>query len=82
MPSVRFMEDFWLTLVVLQNKIVSWDMLHLKIMTIGTGQGVSEKATYLLIELHVYPRTPNSSEGLIPRAIICYMGIDPYVLFF
>ena len=29
-----------------------------------------------------YPRTPDSSEGLIPRAIICYMGIDPYVLFF
>ena len=30
----------------------------------------------------VYPQTPNFSEGLIPRAIICYMGIDPYVLFF
>ena len=24
-----------------------------------------------------YPRTPDSSEGLIPRAIICYIGIDP-----
>ena len=24
-----------------------------------------------------YPQTPDSSEGLIPRAIICYMGIDP-----
>ena len=24
-----------------------------------------------------YSRTPDSSEGLIPRAIICYMGIDP-----
>ena len=24
-----------------------------------------------------YPRTPDSSEGLIPRVIICYMGIDP-----
>ena len=29
-----------------------------------------------------YPRTPDSSKGLIPRAIIFYMGIDPYVLFF
>ena len=29
-----------------------------------------------------YPRTPDSSEGLIPRATICYMGIDPYVMFF
>ena len=29
-----------------------------------------------------YPRTPDSSEGLIPRATICFMGIDPYVLFF
>ena len=27
--------------------------------------------------LHVYPRTPDSSEGLIPRAIIWYKGIDP-----
>ena len=26
---------------------------------------------------HVYPRTPDSSEGLIPRAIICYIRIDP-----
>ena len=30
---------------------------------------------------HVYPRTPYSSEGLIPIVIICCMGIDPYVLF-
>ena len=29
-----------------------------------------------------YLRTPNSLEGLIPRAIICHMGIDPYVLFY
>ena len=31
-----------------------------------------------------YSRTPDSSEGLIPKykAIICHMGIDPYVLFF
>ena len=33
-------------------------------------------------ELEGYPRTPDSSEGLIPRATICYIGIDPYVLFF
>ena len=32
--------------------------------------------------LHVNLRTPYSSEGLIPRAIICYMGIDPDVLLF
>ena len=32
--------------------------------------------------LEGYPRTPDSSEGLIPRATICYMGIDPYVIFF
>ena len=32
--------------------------------------------------LEGYPQTPDSSEGLIPRATICYMGIDPYVLFF
>ena len=31
---------------------------------------------------HVYPRTPDSSEGSIPRATIWYMGIDPYVMFF
>ena len=30
----------------------------------------------------VYPQTPDSSEGLIPRAIIFHMGIDPYILFF
>ena len=29
---------------------------------------------------HVCPRTPDSNEGLIPKAIIWY--IDPYVLFF
>ena len=38
--------------------------------------------TLLLSRLHVYPRTPDSSEGSIPRATICYMGIDPYVMFF
>ena len=27
--------------------------------------------------LEGYPRTPDSSEGLIPRATICYRGIDP-----
>ena len=32
--------------------------------------------------LHVYPRTPDSSGGSIPKATICYMGIDPYVMFF
>ena len=35
-----------------------------------------------LLSIEGYPRTPDSSEGLIPRAIICYMGIDPFVLFF
>ena len=28
-------------------------------------------------DIEGYPRTPDSSEGLIPRAIICYIGIDP-----
>ena len=27
-------------------------------------------------------KIPDSSEGLIPRVFIFYMGIDPYVLFF
>ena len=35
---------------------------------------VSDGVTPLV---HVYPRAPDSSEGLIPRAIIYYIGIDP-----
>ena len=31
--------------------------------------------------VHMYPWTPDSSEGLIPRVIICNIRIDPYVLF-
>ena len=46
-------------------------------------KGTISKFDDILLLPHVlplaegYPRTPDSSEGLIPRAIICYMGIDP-----
>ena len=36
-----------------------------------------ESTLHSVPKTHVYPRTPDSSEGLIPRAIIWYMGIDP-----
>ena len=38
--------------------------------------------THLASCWHVYPPTPDSIEGLIPRAIIWYIGIDPSVLVF
>ena len=46
-------------------------------------QGQAHEIEFVIMDLvEGYPRTPDSSEGLIPRAIICYTGVDPWVLFF